>query len=289
MSDDSTTALQYWLSDVIMGNGSLTHKLDRVRAKYQVSENDVVVQSKNIPVHSRLHVYSSGYLMRLKECLAADFPILKVFLGDEVFSRFADAAILHSPSASYSLYDLGLNFINFLTDSRPKDPNLPDEIQSMLDLPLEIAKTERARQEVMRAHGTEHLPPTTLSAADVLFSAHQVCLQIPESARLLELQFAVKPLIEAVNKGVDFETPARVPSYLAICRITYRVHMHQLEAWQYHFLNACKTISVHEAAGYAASAVSLPLSEILARLSIWLPVAVDQQLVIIVNHNDITI
>lgn len=283
MSNETITNLQYWLSEVITGNGNLIHKLDRIRAKYQVNENDVVVQSKNIPVYSRLHVYTSGYLMRLKECLAADFPILKAFLGDEVFNRFADAAMLHSPSESYSLYDLGLNFINFLTNSRPENPDLPDEIQLMLDLPLEIAKTERARQEVMRAHGTEHLPHRNLSAAEVLFSAHQVCVKAPESVRLLELQFAIKPLIEAVNKGIKFETPARVPSHLAINRIAYRVHMHQLEAWQYHFLNECNAVSIHEAAVCAASSASLSLSDILARLSIWLPVAVDQQLVTIVS------
>jgi hypothetical protein len=283
MSDNTTTALQYWLSEVITGSGSLTQKLNQVRTKYRVDENDVVVQSKNIPVYSRLHVYTSGYLMRLKECLAADFPILKAFLGDEVFNRFADAAILHSPSESYSLYDLGSNFINFLTNSRPNDPNLPDEIQSMLDLPLEIAKTERARQEVMRARGTEHLPHRYLSAADVLFSAHQICLKLPDSVRLLELQFDIKPLIEAVNKGFDFETPARGQSYLGINRRAYRVHMHQLEAWQYHFLNTCNAISINEAADSAASTSSMPLSEMLARLSIWLPVAVDQQLVSIAS------
>lgn len=283
MSDNTTTALQYWLSEVITGSGSLTQKLNQVRTKYRVDENDVVVQSKNIPVYSRLHVYTSGYLMRLKECLAADFPILKAFLGDEVFNRFADAAILHSPSESYSLYDLGSNFINFLTNSRPNDPNLPDEIQSMLDLPLEIAKTERARQEVMRARGTEHLPHRYLSAADVLFSAHQLVLKFPDSVRLLELQFDIKPLIEAVNKGFDFETPARGQSYLGINRIAYRVHMHQLEAWQYHFLSTCNTISINEAAEFTASTSSMPLSEMLARLSIWLPVAVDQQLVSIAS------
>lgn len=278
MSDHTTTVLQHWLSEVITGNGNLHHKLDRARAKYQVDENDVVNQSRNVPVYSRLHIYSSGYLMRLKECLAADFPILKVFLGDEVFNSFADAALLHSPSTSFSLYDLGLNFINFLADSRPNDPNLPDDIQSMLDLPLEIAKTERARQEVMRARGTEHLPQLYLSAAEVLFNSPHICVEVPGSVRLLDLQFDIKPLIEAINKGADFETPARDRSYLAINRIAYRVHMHQLDAWQYHFLNACTAVSIHEAAGRAASESLLPLSEVLARLSIWLPMAVDQQL-----------
>src|ERR1700744_252874 len=200
MSDDTTKALQHWLGEVITSNGTLNQKLALVRAKYKVNENDVVVQSRNVPVYSRLHVYSSGYLMRLKECLAADFPILKVFLGDETFDHFANAALLHSPSTSYSLYDLGLNFINFLTKSRPKDAQLPDEIAIMLDLPLEIARTERARQEVMRAHGTENMPHNNLSAAEVLFNPDQICVKIPESARLLELQFAIKPLIEAINK-----------------------------------------------------------------------------------------
>jgi hypothetical protein len=281
MSDQTTTALQHWLSEVITSNGTLDQKLNLVRAKYRVDENDVVVQSKNVPVYSRLHVYSSGYLLRLKECLAADFPILKTFLGDEVFDRFADAALLHSPSTSYSLYDLGLNFINFLTNSRPKDQNLPDEIRSMLDLPLEIARTERARQEVMRAQGTEHLPQQNLSAYDVLLNSYQISLEIPASVRLLELDFAIKLLIESINKGIDFETPARVTSYMAISRFAYRIQMHELEAWQYHFLNACKSfVSIHEAANHAATETSLPLSELLARLSIWLPVAVDQRLVV---------
>ena len=125
------------------------------------------------------------------------------------------------------------------------------------------------------------MPQQHLSPAEVLFSMDPIRLKIPESVRLLESEFAIKQLIEAINKGGDFETPERVQSYLAINRISYRVHMRELEAWQYYFLLGCRSATINESTGYAASICGITSSEILARLSIWLPLAVDQQLVIV--------
>src|SRR4029079_811071 len=120
---------------------------------------DVVAERRDLSARERLAIYTGGYVLRLLECMRADFPVLRGFVGDSVFDAFAKAYIITMPPSSPSLYDLGADFPQFLEETKPKNWSLDDDMSAMIDLPPELARLERARAEVMRARGTEDDPP----------------------------------------------------------------------------------------------------------------------------------
>lgn len=42
---------------------------------------------------ARLDIYARGYVLRLLECLRAEFPILLALVGDQVFEMFASSYV----------------------------------------------------------------------------------------------------------------------------------------------------------------------------------------------------
>lgn len=67
----------------------------------------------------RLGVYARGYSARLHGALRATFPTVLALTGDQVFALFATAYLQAHPPTSYSLFDLGAGFPDFLDDTCP--------------------------------------------------------------------------------------------------------------------------------------------------------------------------
>src|SRR5689334_24098663 len=155
MSDQSLRILEHWMKTVITERGGLGDKLDAATRSHGLRIEDVVAKKRDLSAWDRLAVYTGGYVMRLLECMRADFPVLRGFVGDSVFDAFAKAYVITRPPSSHSLYDLGADFPRFLEETKPKDWTLDAGITVMLDLPPELARIERGRAEVMRAQGTE--------------------------------------------------------------------------------------------------------------------------------------
>lgn len=273
MNNQETMLLQHWMSQVITSPGNLQYKLQTAQHLYELDEHDVVAESGKANVYARLNVYVTGYVLRLLDCLSADFPVFQKFVGDDVFNAFAKASLAWSPSTSYTLYDMGKTFIAFLEATRPKQP-ANAEADKMFDLPIAIAKLERARQEVMRSPGTEGtgaLPDINLE--DILWQPHQVILTMPESTRLLQLAFPLKTFFEQVNKEEPHELPEPQTTYMAVGRKHYRITMEELQDWQYHFLQSCtRPVSLMHAIESTVKAGNYSSSELMADLYIWLPV-----------------
>jgi len=69
---------------------------------------DVVEHIQSTPDHSaeqRVHIYASGYRLRLKEAISTDFDTLFSYLGDDMFEQLMDLYIdtyqSHHPSLRY--------------------------------------------------------------------------------------------------------------------------------------------------------------------------------------------
>jgi len=279
MNKPCIAQLQSWMNEVITRQGTMQHKLQRAEHLYQLNEKDVIAETRDVSIYSRMNVYTSGYVMRLLECICADFPVLQKFMGDEVFNQFAKASLLWSPSTSYSLYDLGSTFIRFLEATRPKNLPPDDEQNIFLELPIEIAKAERARQEAIRSKGTEDrdIANAEIFPGDILFNAHQVVVETPACLRLIELKFPVKHLFEQLHSEEAYQTPEPQQSFVAISRVNYRLTMEELEEWQFLFLQACTTTTaLTNAINETASATKIPASTLLAELCVWLPVFRDR-------------
>lgn len=271
MSKQETALLQHWMKQVITSPGTLQQKLLQAQHHYTLSEHDVLAAHGKASVYTRLNVYTSGYILRLLECLSADFPVLKQFLGDELFNTFAKASLVWSPPVSYTLYDLGKNFIAFLEATRPDGDDV------MLDLPAALARLERARQETMRAAGTEDNNASgKINPEDILWRPHSLMLSLPESTRLLQSSFALKDFFERLSAEEPAGLPEAQPVFIAVSRKNYRISINEIPGWQYYFLLSCRQpVDLLHAIDNTAKTAGLSASSLMADLYIWLPVLCD--------------
>jgi len=271
--DQKLELLQNWLKTVVMTPGYLPQKLGQARHLYALSEMDVVANEGKASVYTRLNVYSSGYLMRLLDCMYADYPISKKFMGDEVFDSFAKAYLLYHPSTSFTLYDLGKDFPLFLAKTKPPGMVGDDQqLQDFMDLPVALTKLERARQEAIRAPGTEDGTQRDegISMQDILFNIVKV--SAPACLQLLELEFSMIRFFTAVYRGEDYELPLLQKTFLAVSRKNYKVTMTELTETQYILLSVCQTEdNLYNAIATTASLCKVSASVLLADVYLWMP------------------
>jgi len=283
MPDHTTALIQHWMKTVITGYGHLGHKLQKAQEQQGLYATEVVKTNETADVYTRLSVYTNGYVMRLLECLRADYPVVALFTGPESFHKFATAYLLWKPSASFTLYDLGKSFPEFL--ERLKPTNLPPEQDLLLQLPASLALLERARQEAILAAGTEQEDPSaTIGIEDFLFYGIKVAT--PPCLRLLTLQFPVLPVYKALQAALDYVLPTSQTTYMAVSRKNYRLVMEELTAWQFIFLSHCHTsIDLSAAVKLTTYNSGIASDVLLADLYIWLPILQQQGFITITKDN----
>ncbi len=232
---------------------------------------EVVVGSGPLPPRARLAIYAKSYVLRLAECLRAEFPVLAAMIGDEVFNLFAGAYLGARPSRSPSLYDLGAGFADYLAATRP-----PGAAGALAALPADLARLERAIAESGRAAGLEHEPPAPpLDAAMLLFQP-EARLRMPGTLRLLALGFDFTGALAAHRAGRRPTPPPAATTWVAVARRRYRVRAHVLEPWAFAWLGALQGgDDLQGATAAAAAATGRPTRELLASLLFWLPTAAD--------------
>jgi len=274
MSEQSLNLLEHWMKTVVVERGGLREKLEAAASRHGLRAEDVVAERRGLSAHERLAVYTGGYVLRLLECMRADFPVLRGFVGDSVFDAFAKAYVITMPPVSHSLYDLGADFPRFLEETKPKDWTLDAGINAMLDLPPELARIERARAEVLRARGTEDDPPAAEHLSPFAIFGAEMTVQAPPCLRLLEMKFPLVEFLKTSETGERPEPPAPRTSFVAVGRSNYRVHVEEISLWQFAFLRACeRSTSSYSAVRVAAVESGRDPGQVLAELAIWLPVA----------------
>ncbi len=277
---------QRWLTSIIIRPGRLHDKIIAADKTYQLDTEKMIRASATLSPENRINVYARGYVLRLMECMRADYPVLLHLLGEELFNTFVQAYLVNVPSHSPSLYDLGENFPAFLKASQPQESEGEDA--GMFDLPVELAQVERTRVEVERSKGLE--TEQTNNPDDSLFHFLGTSdYNVSPCLRLLELQYDVLAFIKAVERGKEAETPVQKINYLATSRKNYAVNLQQLEAWQFRYLNALTTSKDHNAAiKTAATESNIPEESIMADLLLWIPVAKEYGYVFYHEGTEIT-
>ncbi|MFZ2403584.1 MAG: DNA-binding domain-containing protein [Methylobacter sp.] len=236
------------------------------------------------PEHS-LAIYQHGYKARLLDCLRADYPVLKSFLGEALFERFALEYLDANPSGSYSLFQLGERFPDYLQHSCPDTSQLSEAQQAGYRLPIELARLERLRVNAMRAKGLEGYPQQEPD-----YYCMETLKQLrPKAPATLGLMSSVHNLpdyyqaLRSGNNGLEEMPPAELsPSYLAVSRSNYRLSIHSLASWQYGFLkglsgheqNTGNDPSIAERVEQIAGTGDMEPEHIYAYLPLWLPVAI---------------
>jgi Putative DNA-binding domain len=271
MADADLGVLQRWMLSAVTTPGGVAEGARIGRERYGLAVADAVRGSNRLSAEARLDIYARGYLMRLLECLRAEFPILLALVGDQVFEMFATSYVWGRPPRSYSLYDLGAGFAAFLEDTKP-----PSGSESIEALPASLAKLERARAEVWRAGGLEKAPAHHATEAfSLMISGTPMFL--PDSVRLLRLEFDFMDMIAASSRGERPEAPRAAETFYAIARSRYRVRTHVLQPWQFELMRACgeRDASLQAACEHAARASGCEPAQLWAELLVWLPVALD--------------
>src|SRR5687767_5548499 len=97
MSEQPLSLLQHWMKTVVTEAGDLSEKLRAASRQHGLRAEEVVAEKRGLSAHERLGIYTRGYLLRLLECLRADFPALRGFVGDSVFDAFARAYLINRP------------------------------------------------------------------------------------------------------------------------------------------------------------------------------------------------
>ncbi|MET0621471.1 MAG: DNA-binding domain-containing protein [Pyrinomonadaceae bacterium] len=275
MSERRLDLLQHWMKTVVTERGGLEEKLEAAALRHGLRAEDVVAERRGLSARERLGVYAGGYVLRLLECMRADFPALRGFVGDTVFDAFAKAYVITRPPGSPSLYDLGADFPRFLEETKPAGEGLGEELHAMLDLPPELARLERARAEVMRAPGTEGEPAATTPSTFEVFG-EGLTLHATPCLRLLELKFPLVDFLRKSDGGARPEPPAPRATFAALGRADYRVRVAEVEPWQFAFLKACEAPApLYAAVRAAARGVGSEPSRVLAEAALWLPVAFE--------------
>jgi hypothetical protein len=258
MAENGLAGLQAWLQDrVIAGTWQTTGDADTE-----------VVSSAILSAEERVSVYAQSYVRRLAECLRTEFPVLRSLIGDQVFDLFAGGYLSTRPPASYSLYDLGAGFPDYLEATRPYPRSGPGTMEA---LPASLTRLERACAVAERASGVEDAngPPLDPLA---LMAGPDARLSTPPSLVLLRLDFDFTATFASPRDGRRPPLPEPSETLVAVARAQYRVRLHNLEPWAFAWLEALGTAGDLNAANEAARRAADD-QDVLARVLTWLPSA----------------
>ena len=274
MAEPDLPTLQEWMMATCTVAGGTRQGLRVSGARYALPAYAVVKATSRLSAQDRLDIYARGYLARLLECLKAEFPTLHALVGHQVFDLFAQAYIWARPPQSYSLFDFGAGFPDFLEETRPQPP---ESAGSPDALPAALARLEHARLEAQRAPGVETDPTHHPIDPLTIMTTPELRVRTPESLRLLRLDFALTDTIAAASRGDRPAIPPPADTHYAVARNHYHVRAHVLTPWQHAFLQACGTSAVplHTAVSSTAQTSELTPTTIWAALLTWLPLAVN--------------
>ena len=236
MSHDSLEAVQRWMQDALIfprqtpASATQAHLLDSPRQS----------------AAERLAIYQRSYYLRLIDCMQAQFPVLCHTLGEALFNDFSGEYLRSYPSRSYTLFDLGLRFPDWLEENRPDKDAPAQEREGWIDFMVDLAQFEKQIYTLFDAPGNEG----QIYADD---STGDEDLRLQPALRLTTQRFALSPYYHAVRDERDAPTSPPVPTHYLFVRRDYRIKVLALPPIQFAFLQHMrKGLSVDKALSQVA-------------------------------------
>jgi len=261
--------IQKWLTSIIVRPGAINDKILLADQHYGLKHTEVIRPAANLSSEQKISIYARGYVLRLMECMSAEYPALQHLMSKDLFETFVKAYLVQVPPSSPDLYNLGKKFATFLKASQPKSAD-----DNMFDMPVELAGLERAIAEVSRCKGLEGTSQGTERDDTVLYLFDTGTIRSSPCLMLLKLQFPLVGFVRSVQRGEEAATPVISESFTAISRKDYIIHMHDLEPWQWQFLKALQhTGDYMGAINITAATYGIENSTLMADLMLWIPVA----------------
>ncbi|MCX4028583.1 putative DNA-binding domain-containing protein [Endozoicomonas sp. SM1973] len=266
---------QQWFQAVTTHKSGLYYGLQAAEQEYDLTAEQMIVEG-HIGSKPRLAIYANGYVARLLECLRADYSALCTMLGQPLFDTFARAYIMETPSSSFTLFELGKGFSDFLARTRPHGDDISPELEKQLLLPIELAKLERQRVELIRCVGHEN-DTNIYVDLDILPVIDNSSVALSKTARLGCYSFPLAEYLQKLDSNQSANLPEPKAEHLILYRNNYRVKVESITNWQYEFLLACKnTTSINQAIKVTANRCGITYQSLLTDIYLWLPQALLQ-------------
>jgi hypothetical protein len=197
----------------------------------------VISRSRAQTSIDRLEIYARAYYARLLECLRAEYPVMVMAMGEELFDQFGVAYLQQYPSRSYTLDGLGADFANYLVETRRA---VGDDGDAWLDFLADLAQLEWNIADVFDGLGVEGqdllgLDELTAMSADAWPAAR---LEPVPCLRLLRLDFPMDDYYRDLRAGLAPAPPDASETLLAISRRDYVVRHFRLSGAQHAILAA---------------------------------------------------
>ena len=209
-ADLSLAAVQDWFLTAVTAPGSLERGLRAAGARHGVATGSVVTGGPALDATDCLRIYHHGYRARLHECLADDFPGVRLALGEARFARLCDRVITASPSRGPNLNRYGRALLAHLVAEHER-PFLTD-----------LARLEWALVEAVHAPPPDLLDVVRLRA----FRPEQWASArfVPSAAlNVLTFDFPVNAWLQRTRAGEHPRPPRRRPTATAVYRQGYVV------------------------------------------------------------------
>ncbi len=264
--------IQNWIQTTLVSRGNLDEKLALAKEKTGLSLDEMIYSTKGVSAYERFDIYASGYVLRILECMRADFPKLQFFLGENLFDTFAKAYIVSINSSSWNLYYLGAKFADFLKQTQPNVEN------PLVFIPSELAHIERMHVESLQDKGIENTIEKSGNFLDVF--TKNIRLKQVSCLRIMKQSYDLYEFFLNIQALHSCEIPEKKENYLAITRKNYKVQMYNIEKWQYHFLRACENeVSLNNAIQTVVSNTGMTAKVLRAKLAFWLALAFEMALI----------
>jgi len=255
--------LQKWMQTVLvhpLGTKQAPYKL--LPTAFQGNIEQVINPSSRLSARARLAIYQRGYLARLRHCMAEQFTALSYALGADLFQAFTDQYLQVYPSQSYTLADLGNNFIHYLQATRPDKDAPPEEREDWPDFMIELVQFELAVNSIFdRIVKKEQIATSQTAEEQLLLNP---CLEI------FSFQFPTLAYYQAFKDGLAPTLPFPKASFAALNRHQFKMGAFHLNEAQFHFLMVLKTgKSILEAQTDLGTIFQLPMERVLFLWGQW--------------------
>lgn len=226
MSDDHLRGLQTWMQGLLLSG----------RAIAPADAAKQIRGTHRLPPHRRLQIYQRSYVMRLRECMSRQFPVLRHALGPELFRGFVDDYLHTRPPEHWSLDELGSGLAAHLSATRPDahaevKEDWPDFIIELARFEMAIVALFRFRAEVpddQQVEATDRTPDDALHMRAV--------------HRLFAHRFPICAYYRAVSAEEQPELPFEQASFCLIVRRDFRLHLYPLTRAQHALLHGIERL-----------------------------------------------
>jgi hypothetical protein len=228
MADVPLDRLQRWMQEVVVHlDGDVEAASATPCARDLVpAVGDVILPSARLTAAERVGIYQGMYLLRMEDALAADYPGLKHFLGDDRFRSLVREYVRAFPSRSYTLNRLGDALPRFL-----REPPSGTGTRARWPRPgfcADLAAVELATTEAFDAEETPALSAEAIAAVPEEAWASAV-LQPVASLRLLALRYPVGAWLDSLrSEGHEHPAIRRRDTWVLVYRREYQVYRQEL-------------------------------------------------------------